>query len=56
MRKKGSRELVKLVSSAKTGIFYISKKNKKTAKGKLKLRKYDSKIRKHVDFYETKIK
>jgi len=56
MFKKGSRELIKLLSSANTGIFYISKKNKKTAKSKLKLKKYDYKIKKHIIFHETKLK
>jgi len=56
MQKKGSRELIKLLSSAQTGVFYISKKNKKTSKSKLKLKKYDCKIKKHVEFYETKLK
>ena len=56
MLKKGSRELIKLISSAKTGTFYITRKNKKTSKEKLKLRKYDSKIKKHTIFHETKLK
>lgn len=56
MRKKDSRGIIKLLSSANTGVFYISEKNKKTTKGKLKFKKYDSKIKKHVVFYETKVK
>lgn len=56
MAKKGSRELIRLVSSAKTGFFYVTNKNKKTMKDKLVLKKYDPKIRKHVEFKEAKIK
>ncbi len=47
---------VKLVSSADTGVFYVTKKNTRTAAGKLEFRKYDPKIRKHVAFKEAKIK
>jgi large subunit ribosomal protein L33 len=48
--------LVKMVSSADTGFFYVTKKNPKTKTEKLKMRKYDPKVRKHVDFTEAKIK
>ena len=52
------REKVKLVSSAKTGHFYVTKKNKKAPNGqeKLKLKKYDPVVRKHVVYTEAKIK
>jgi len=56
MTKRGSRELIKLISTAKTGFFYVTNKNKKTTKEKLTLRKYDPKIKRHVDFKEAKIK
>jgi large subunit ribosomal protein L33 len=56
MKKKGNRHLIKLISSAGTGIFYISEKNKKSTKKKINLKKYDSKIKKHVSFFETKMK
>ena len=47
---------IKLVSSADTGYFYVKDKNPKTKTEKLKLKKYDPKIRKHVVFKEQKIK
>jgi large subunit ribosomal protein L33 len=50
------REKIKLVSSAGTGEFYTTTKNKRTMTEKLKKIKYDKKIRKHVEFNEAKIK
>jgi len=47
---------IKLVSSADTGVFYVTTKNTRTATGKLEFRKYDPKLRKHVAFKEAKIK
>jgi large subunit ribosomal protein L33 len=47
---------IKLVSSADTGVFYVTKKNTRTKTNKLELRKYDPKLRKHVAFKESKIK
>lgn len=46
---------IKLLSTAGTGTFYVTKKNPKITT-KLELRKYDSKIREHVMFKEAKIK
>lgn len=48
--------LVKLVSSADTGFYYVAKKNPRTQTEKLEFRKYDPVARKHVLFKETKIK
>jgi large subunit ribosomal protein L33 len=48
--------LIKLVSSAGTGTFYTTKKNPRKTTEKMSLRKYDPKIRKHVEFKEAKIK
>lgn len=48
--------LVKLVSSADTGYFYVAKKNPRTQTEKLEFRKYDPVARKHVVFKEAKIK
>ena len=48
--------LIKLVSSAGTGFFYVRKKNPRKATEKLKFMKYDPKARKHVEFNEQKIK
>jgi large subunit ribosomal protein L33 len=44
------------VSSAGTGFFYTTKKNPRKTTEKLSLRKYDPKMRKHVEFKEAKIK
>ncbi len=49
------REIIKLESTAKTGFFYTTTKNKKKHTGKLELKKYDPVIRKHVKFVEKKI-
>ena len=50
------REKIKLVSSAGTGYFYTTKKNKRNSTEKLVLKKYDPKIRKHVEFKEQKLR
>ncbi len=50
------REKIKLVSTAGTGYFYTTTKNKRTMPEKLELKKYDPKVRKHVAFKEAKIK
>ena len=47
---------IKLVSTADTGYFYVTKKNSRTQTEKLTQRKYDPVVRKHVDFKEAKIK
>ena len=47
---------VKLVSTADTGYFYVTKKNSRTMTDKLSVKKYDPVVRKHVDFKESKIK
>jgi large subunit ribosomal protein L33 len=47
---------IKLVSSADTGFFYVTKKNPRTKTEKLSFNKYDPVVRKHVEFKETKIK
>ena len=47
---------VKLMSTADTGYFYVTKKNSRTMTDKLSVRKYDPVARKHVEFKETKIK
>ena len=50
------REKIKLESSAGTGHFYTTTKNKKTKPEKLEFMKYDPKARKHVAYKETKLK
>ncbi len=47
---------IKLLSTADTGSFYVTKKNSRTKTDKIVLKKYDPVVRKHVDFRETKIK
>lgn len=50
------RDKIKLVSTADTGFFYTTNKNKKTTPDKLEKRKYDPVVRKHVMYKEAKIK
>jgi large subunit ribosomal protein L33 len=47
---------IKLVSTADTGYYYVTKKNPRTKTDKLLFRKYDPVARKHVEFKEAKIK
>ena len=47
---------LKLVSSADTGYYYVTKKNSRTQTEKLAKKKYDPVARKHVVFREAKIK
>jgi len=51
-----ARELIRLVSSAGTGYFYTTDKNKRNTPDKLEFKKFDPKVRKHVMFKEAKIK
>jgi large subunit ribosomal protein L33 len=53
---KGATVKIKLVSSADTGFYYVTKKNSRTKTEKMVLKKYDPVVRKHVEFRETKIK
>jgi large subunit ribosomal protein L33 len=50
------RDKIKLVSSAGTGHFYTTDKNKRTTPDKLEFRKFDPVVRKHVMYKEAKIK
>ena len=47
---------IKLLSTADTGFYYVTKKNARTKTDKLSFKKYDPVVRKHVEFKETKIK
>lgn len=47
---------IKLVSSADTGFYYVTKKNSRTMTEKMVKKKYDPVARKHVEFKESKIK
>jgi len=53
---KGGREKIKLESTAGTGHFYTTDKNKKTTPYKMLIKKFDPKARKHVDYKEVKLK
>ncbi|AFP84820.1 50S ribosomal protein L33 [secondary endosymbiont of Ctenarytaina eucalypti] len=53
---KSVREKIKLVSSAGTGHFYTTTKNKRTQPDKMELKKFDPCLRKHVIYKEAKIK
>jgi len=50
------RDKIRLVSSAGTGHFYTTTKNKRNMPGKMKIKKFDPKIRKYVMYKEAKIK
>ncbi|HVG04866.1 MAG TPA: 50S ribosomal protein L33 [Burkholderiaceae bacterium] len=53
---KGAREKIKLESTAGTGHFYTTTKNKKTTPDKLQMNKFDPVARKHVAYKEIKLK
>ena len=54
--KKGATMLVKLLSEAGTGFFYVRKKNRLKLPQKLQFMKYDPVVRKHVLFTETRLR
>lgn len=53
---KSASEKIRLVSSANTGHFYTTKKNKRNMPEKMEIKKYDPVVRKHVMYKEAKIK
>jgi large subunit ribosomal protein L33 len=53
---KSNREKIKLESTAGTGHFYTTSKNKRTTPEKLEFNKYDPVARKHVAYKEVKLK
>lgn len=53
---KSGRDKIKLESTAGTGHFYTTTKNKRTTPEKIEIMKFDPKARKHVTYKETKIK
>ena len=53
---KSNTVLIKLVSTADTGFYYVTKKNTRNSTEKMEFRKYDPVIRRHVPFKEAKIK
>ena len=50
------RDKIRLTSSAGTGHFYTTDKNKKSTPEKMEISKYDPVVRKHVPYKEAKIK
>ena len=50
------REKIKLESSAATGHFYTTTKNKRTMPEKMEIKKFDPVVRKHVLYKEAKLK
>ncbi|MBI5909794.1 MAG: 50S ribosomal protein L33 [Betaproteobacteria bacterium] len=50
------RDKIKLESTAGTGHFYTTTKNKRTMPDKMEIIKFDPKVRRHVIYKETKLK
>ncbi|MEE3198153.1 MAG: 50S ribosomal protein L33 [Pseudomonadota bacterium] len=50
------REKIRLVSTAGTGHFYTTTKNRRLHPEKMEVKKYDPRVRKHVAYKESKIK
>lgn len=53
---KSNTILVRMVSTAGTGSFFVAKKNPRNMPEKMVMRKFDPKLRKHVEFKEEKMK
>ncbi len=53
---KTNRDTIRLVSSAGTGHYYTTTKNKRLHPEKMETKKYDPTIRKHVLYKEAKIR
>ncbi len=50
------REKIRLMSTAGTGHYYTTTKNRRLHPEKMEVTKYDPVVRKHVAYKETKIK
>ena len=50
------RDKIRLISTAGTGHFYTTDKNKRTTPDKIEIKKFDPVVRKHVPYKEAKIK
>lgn len=50
------RDKIKLLSSAGTGHFYVTTKNKRLHPDKMEIKKFDPVVRQHVPYKEVKIK
>ncbi|XP_071738181.1 uncharacterized protein [Rutidosis leptorrhynchoides] len=55
-KKKSATLLIRLVSAAGTGFFYVKKKNPRKIQTKFEFRKYDPRVNSHVLFTEAKMK
>ena len=53
---KSVTQKIKLVSSAGTGYYYVTKKNPRNQTEKMVFKKYDPVARKHVVYKETKLR
>ncbi|MEN8169928.1 MAG: 50S ribosomal protein L33 [Pseudomonadota bacterium] len=53
---KSARDKIRLNSSAGTGHFYTTDKNKRNMPGKMEIKKFDPVVRQHVMYKEAKIK
>jgi large subunit ribosomal protein L33 len=53
---RSASDKIKLVSTANTGYYYTTLKNKRNTPDKMEMKKYDPVVRKHVMFKEAKIK
>lgn len=54
--RKGATVLIKLLSTAGTGYFYVKRKNPRKLPQKLQFLKYDPVVRRHVLFVEKKLR
>jgi len=55
-KKAAATVLVKLLSQAGTGYFYVARKNPRKLPQKLEFMKYDPRVRRHVLFSEVKLR
>lgn len=53
-KRDGVRPIIKLRSTAGTGFTYVTRKNRRNDPDRLTIRKYDPKVRQHVDFREER--
>ena len=53
-KRDGVRPIIKLRSTAGTGFTYVTRKSRRNDPDRLTIRKYDPKVRQHVDFREER--
>ncbi len=54
MARNDLRPIIRLVSTAGTGFTYVTRKNRRNDPERMVLRKYDPRVRRHVEFKETR--